>query len=422
MQWRNIVVALESGTLDLSDISVSMLIFQAMYQVGPIPKTDHWNHDLNEEAFVLELCDNVSLVLSRIEQSCSSDRVLHLCISILIYATENCKSGMLRSKLLKLIVRCRSLAKKWSLSIEKTMEESQNIQSLARHLYYINGLIILTFGVDEPDWMLCQHTSASSDDCLADLLRARVIMYEMNVVSKDIELDRLSSLCIRALSRKEEFIRRHLKDSTDSLNVLVNDRWNPKSIGPWSLGDPNYFHAICTSLDGSTSSVHFNVIGGDFLIDGEPLGRLPDRILQHTLFQRAFRGLHIPVFHRGEGVFETQRELNGGSYTFALRNQLIVREISEGIRKRLLDSHAFYDDLPQSLVEDYCYWMLYKEEKKSIELRNKTNICFVIHLDEKLRGKIENRFYVTSTSCYTPSDDNRSSTASPEDGTLSSRF
>ncbi len=64
--------------------------------------------------------------------------------------------------------------------------DAEVISRVARHLYFVNGLVVLTFGAE--------RSTLLDDDALFDFLRARTIMFERNVMmKKDPELDHLAA-------------------------------------------------------------------------------------------------------------------------------------------------------------------------------------------------------------------------------------
>jgi len=397
LQWRNVAVALESGILDLCDPSVVALLLTAAYQVGPLSAVNHWNYDLTESNFVEELCHCVQLVMDRIESSWNSSRSLYLCICLLSYVADH-TAVRLSDNPLNLLSRCRKICIEWSDSIEKILPNNSKAETTSRHLYFVNGLVILTFGAE--------RSVLPDDGALFDLLRARTIMYERNLVmDKDAELDHLAALCIRTTARHQLSIHQLIRGAKNqTLNRLVKNRWNPKSIGEWnrcsssSSAGSDFYWAECVAQDDTCSVVHIEVVEGTFLVDGEPVGRLPEQILTLKLFQRVFPDASLlAVFHRGGGVFETKSPLvNGASFTFALKNgELIIREIDgQNVARRLLPWQSFHDDLPQNLVEEHIHWMTYRNPDKCvIELRplkdqHSLQPVYAIQLNENFQGQV----------------------------------
>ena len=366
LQWRNLAAAFEGSTLDLNSLPVAMLFLQTAYQVGPLPADQHWNFDLSEKPFVRLLFDHIELAVKRIELNWSAHRALFVCISIAAYAVERLSPEM-ASEGLKIIDRCRQICLQWSSSVESLItrdaSRSVDVADKIRSLLYINCLIVLTF-VDESAFL--------SEEELFHLLRARTIMFERRSFDRDEELERIVSLCSRMTARHEKFIHQLLvKFQHQPLSHVTEDRWPQGQVYSWTrCTNSDFYQATCSSHYSHCIVIHLNVFDGTFLVDGEPIGRLSDRILAHPLFQKNFPSFNVPVLHRGGGVFETTC-LKDVVYTFAIldKSRLLVKELRNGRAFRLIDSQVFNEDLPQPLVDEYSFWMAYDGTEHYIELR-----------------------------------------------------
>ena len=265
LQWRNIAVALEGVTLDLCDRSVLNLILQSVYQVGPVPTASNWKMDLTEEHFVHELCRCVNVVLTRIEQSWSSYRALHACIGVLSYVVQVAPKDF-SSEPWNLLIRCRKIAVAWSDAVEKIIElqDTPNDDLIMKH-WYINGLVVLTFGTYNGELESLSSAPGGSfddqQDSVCALLRARVLMFERgDVSSKDFEVQRLHSLCYRIIVRWEEHVKKILTAS--SLSRIVRERLEIETISGWQTTSKGYYEGKCTMKDRSLSVVHIHIVEG----------------------------------------------------------------------------------------------------------------------------------------------------------------
>jgi hypothetical protein len=55
------------------------------------------------------------------------------------------------------------------------------------------------------------------------------------------------------------------------------------------------FNKTLGTLHGVPQSVHYNIISGELLVDGRPLGRIPRSFAKHPLYQRLF-GSVLTIF------------------------------------------------------------------------------------------------------------------------------
>ena len=260
LQWRNIAVALEGGTLDLNHLPVLMLILLSVYQVGPVPTASNWNSDLTENKFVVELCRCVDVQLKRIEESWSSNRSLYTCIAVVSYVVQIAPKEV-TSLPWSLLIRCRTIAVRWSDSIEKLIScEDSSTDDLKKTQLHINGLIVLTFGVYNGEIKSKLVPECSAEDIFF-LLRARVLMFERDDVPKDFELKRLHVLCYRIVVRMQQTLDAILATTSDPLSRIVQDRWDVREIRTWKRTG-TFYEAECIACDGSPSTVHIHPIEG----------------------------------------------------------------------------------------------------------------------------------------------------------------
>ena len=214
---------------------------------------------MSEGDFVRELCHCVNIVLNRIEKSWSSYRALHACIAVTSYVVQNAPINV-SSEAWNLLVRCRKMAISWSDAMEKLIEfqELPN-QDLVKKNWFINGIIVLTFGTYTGFTSKNEYEDVLDQNALCTLMRARISMFERgDVSSKDFETKRLDCICYRIIVKWEERVLKMLTKSSETLTHIVRERWDIKEIS-WKLGPDNFFEGKCVTLDGSLSIIHIHV-------------------------------------------------------------------------------------------------------------------------------------------------------------------
>ena len=261
LQWRNIAVALEGVTLDLCDPSVVNLLLQSMYQVGPIPTGSKlgWNSDLKEEDFLDELFRCITVQLDRIKKSWSSFRALYICISVVSYVMQT-PGFKFPAKFQVLLHRCRQIAVDWSDSIEELVErQNSSNEELKKHLFYINGLIVFSFGT-------CHEDSNAKDifqseEMIYQLVRARILMQEHNYFPTELELKRLSILCYRIILRCQEKMLPMLELQPEALGMIVVNRLEGSKAISWKPVN-GFYQGDGTARDGLPFTVHIHIVEG----------------------------------------------------------------------------------------------------------------------------------------------------------------
>ena len=230
---------------------------QSVYQVDPGSTASNWNTDLTEEHFVRELFRCVDVALTRIEQSWSSYRALHACIAVITYVVLVTPKH-LSSEPWRLLIRCREIAVAWSDAVEELIEfqYSRNEDLINQH-WYINGLIVLTFGTYTGER---QPTPDDLEDSIHTLLRARVVMFEREVSTKDFEMQRLHIHCYRIIVRWEDRVKMILNDSSECLSRIVRRHFKVISISWQTVALTSYYEGKCFMHDGSVSVGHIHIV------------------------------------------------------------------------------------------------------------------------------------------------------------------
>lgn len=139
---------------------------------------------------------------------------------------------------------------------------------------------------------------------------------------------------------------------------------------------PNRRHTIAMTakIRGETFSVHIDYVFGDFLINGTPMGRLPENITKHATFQRIFGNMTFEVYPSHHALC-TKLTFDGFNYIFreSAEHGIIVieRDHSRPDRSKELIPHTKMSNLvPFSLVNKFSHW--YDSKQNVIEFRPKS--------------------------------------------------
>jgi hypothetical protein len=137
--------------------------------------------------------------------------------------------------------------------------------------------------------------------------------------------------------------------------------------------------------DGSLYSV--NIITGVVLVDGNPPGRLPCRILEHNMYVRSFGAFDFDVFKTATNELMTTRRINGCQYKFKFTTNydtLSIFEMSHDNTLLLLDgtnSKLWAPNMPIRLREMCSHW--YDENRNMTLLRpvlfSQHDVKYIIH-------------------------------------------
>ena len=85
-----------------------------------------------------------------------------------------------------------------------------------------------------------------------------------------------------------------IQDDECGLDIAVASVWSsyrPGDIGWQQLDGPNsrWLTSLTAPLSGQRAQqVHYNILTGKLLVDGKPVGRLPEEIVKHSTYSRIF--------------------------------------------------------------------------------------------------------------------------------------
>jgi hypothetical protein len=110
-------------------------------------------------------------------------------------------------------------------------------------------------------------------------------------------------------------------------------------------------------------TIHVDLLlTGTLLVNGFPLGGLPNRVKRHALYKRVFGGRDFEVVTTADGISKTSRPTEGAMYDFVfVGERLRIREISESNKTvlTLLDDVAktdFNKSVPSRLSQLHSHW------------------------------------------------------------------
>ena len=167
---------------------------------------------------------------------------------------------------------------------------------------------------------------------------------------------------------------------TTALSTWLFDHWGDSrggKLGTWKRypAPAESWYSATFHRAGHESIIQVDVLGGAFLVNGRPVGRLPRQISESECYVRVFRDsvFDVQPTHGGQG-YKT-RKMSGASFGFELDNdgQVIITEEREVdgqlVKATLIPHQSFQGDLPISFVEDYSHWLVSKDGKASVYFR-----------------------------------------------------
>jgi hypothetical protein len=297
LQWLNIVRELRTRTLTFRNEAVNILLMQAAWYTGP-PNTENPSATrecftiLEDTAFGHNLLQELGSMLTSIEanwlEGVSAKSIIWLTTRLLTVASSldvrNCAFCLLR--------RARAVTLKWTRQltthIQKCEKEDQ-LEDLKIRALEMAAICRATYDVDHGDFW---HVLSSGAD-VATLVECAIIIHN-NTPPK---LDHLSPQTHFLLDRDrrlsaalKEHLERLIFSSNDGLNRCILRMWSAYKQGSlWGMSDSRWIKTKTAAISGNASQeVQYNLLSGQLLVDGLPLGRMGTDYILHPTYTRLF--------------------------------------------------------------------------------------------------------------------------------------
>ncbi|KAI9055047.1 hypothetical protein LZ554_000013 [Drepanopeziza brunnea f. sp. 'monogermtubi'] len=369
LQWLNIAREIITRTLNFGTEEVFLLIIQACWQAGPpsLQQVSRDSHvELEEESFGLDLLSAMNEGLVAVDSNWQGSVAALTYISLAARLLSMSLHESVRDRCLRFLQKARLVTIKWLRVVVKLLHEATDeaeMEYLTLRALDLAMICHCTFDIDHrqlPDLL-------SSEENIAILIEAAATVNDRWPVSED-SLTTFTRELLQRFLRTSHALERPLKDkilaSPDGINDAVKRMWAGYEIGtPWQTVQAPEDRWITTRTarteEGSSSTVHFNLLTGELLIDGLPLARLPRDFENHITYRRIFGNKILEVIPSSRGLsFETRNAVHGFSVHFALQDgELVVRAVRGIEIYEVLPLTAVEGDFPRTLVNNYVHWV-----------------------------------------------------------------
>jgi hypothetical protein len=222
-----------------------------------------------------------------------------------------------------------------------------------------------------------ESSIAMQDNMVSDII-ALPILLRFSVV-RDLKM----------VHRMRFLLRNSLQDSPQSLISCVKIIWpdldssHPRTFSKFRFleGLNEWWVEFVIEQTALTrqQNVHFHLLGGHLLIDGQPIGRLPASYMTNLLLKELFGNQNLLAY---------PSNIPGMSYVLALlhyghqihlgfrNNNIVVRALYQNAIMEFIPRQIFLSaqnfDLPASLIDNCVHWLHLATGK--VEIRQRPNI------------------------------------------------
>lgn len=424
IQWIRLLRELASSNLNFGMLEVGILVTELALVVGPpheqsLLRAGHWVFE--DLSFCRALTTQIQRRLESIAENWREGQTVDCFLVLLQRVWSLSTFPETRKEAEKLILYVRKTTHDWSRSLRQEIcnaTSTETAQKRSQDALLAALLCRKTFNLEatDPNYFLEADMLATFLEC-SFTLKDNLPVNEVGFIGKlPVYLKKLYVSDLKLVHRLEPQLRGAILSMNHAVNQAVNNVWadaegqSTRVFTPWAfLSTPydGWVTAQSTNIDGLLEqSVFFDIIDGTLLIDGQPLGHLPDDYTKQEFFHRIF----------GNRVFMTYpSSIPGMSYQLAslfeghqihfgfrdgvpfMRARLSKRTLELVPPTTFLSSNED-PDLPLPLIEGCAHWLDLASHE--IEIRSSSTMWrskqrnWVIDLRtwQAHRGQVDQRY------------------------------
>ena len=386
IQWPRLLRELASSNLNFGNLEVGILVTQLALVVGlpdeqSLLRTSHWV--FQDLSFCTALNDQIKRRLESIAANWREGQTID-CLLVLLQRTCSLASSCeARKEAESLVLYVRKITHEWTRSLRREIcnaTRTKIAQKRSQDALLAALLCRKTFNIEaaKPEEPLQAEMLAIFLEC-SFMLKENIPSKEAGFIGKlSAFVRKLYISDLKLVHSLEPQIRRAIRLSNDAVNEAVNSVWadaegvSTRVFSLWTLlPDPQYGWVTAQSsrTEGlREQSIHFHLLEGTLLIDGQPLGRLPDEYTKQGFFGQIFGNRVFRTFpssipgmsHQFASLFE-EHQIHFGfrDGTPFMRARLPHNKILELVPPNIFLSRIPTDapDLPLPLVNDCAHWL-----------------------------------------------------------------
>jgi hypothetical protein len=371
IQWPNILLQLAMPSVDFKKPETTLVFLQCIYQAGPSSSSevlreahDFFNHGSNANHVVQELTE----ALQRVKGNWESSQALHTFTAIASRVLSLSKSDAARSACLAFLSSARAVAMGWVRDLREKAYAAEDADD--RTAFIVKSVEVAlvctsTFDIDKhflPD-LLAKENNTSI------LIQCSIILQEGEHCLPCIKehcVALLQMRCKRLLQRAHHLMVQHSTQIDDAVRQLWAD-YVPGDTG-WTLPSAAGNHWLSTDTvlaQGSSMSVHYDLLSGELLVNGLPMDQPPKSCRDHPLYSTLFKRALVEVMPcTAPGLqFSTKRPFGGYNVRLGIAQAgLLVEATKEKATKddptyETIPKHLVKSAFPAHYTDDFVHWL-----------------------------------------------------------------
>ena len=305
----------------------------------------------------------------RIGTNWKSDHTMMIVIVVALRITNLTSDEDCRLCALTILHKCRQIILDWIGSLSKLLEstaDSDQIQRIQQFLLKIGLLGKMTYNLDNAhiekglnraeDVKHWVHFSiAVHDNTPGSKANLPAVVRRLLLNDKKLSLEITAT--VRVLLSKGD---------NDGLDQAVNIAWSSFQItsAPWAslpLHSERWLQKSTSVEDGQCAQiVSYNLLEGELLVNGRPLGRLPQEYTHNDLYVRIFGSqiFSVCASNMPGMLYMSARDVEGHELHFGKRaGDIVIRIRTEARTWEAIPHRKLQDDFPSILIEEFMHWL-----------------------------------------------------------------
>ncbi|KAH9987723.1 hypothetical protein BJV77DRAFT_1161280 [Russula vinacea] len=297
LQWLNIARELASPYLTFRREEVHALITQAAWQIGPLSDGVHeWHIDLNIPGFGNTLLRELESLLEKIRANWLEEvtvRTIALISSRLLASTTD---PNISNRACALLREARNLTYQWTCEVGKKLESTDDETSYAGLRHRLCMIAVTCLSTFDVCWKHIPVVLASDED-FSIAIQCAVIVHDNTPPSLSDNNSRYLAQIISRHRRLLHYLEPYFSQPSPALDKaeLLHAGAFDHALAQLWLGYRRCISSSWHVLPGPDSrwiscvaegghDVHYNLLTGQFLVNGKSLGRLPQKIVEHSTY------------------------------------------------------------------------------------------------------------------------------------------
>jgi hypothetical protein len=300
IQWLNMLREIRSRTLTFSAEPVGMLYFQAAWQVGHSGNVDNGREchvEPGEEDFGEHMIKELEVLLEGVKENWQEVTAVQIMIVLAIQIMAGTESTYVCSRAVQFLKEARRVCLAWTRELAEKLPgcDPSEVRDSQLRVIQIAATCRMTFDTQDPLFWAMLRTS---HDVAVYVECATTIHY--NLPSGICVLPMAIKSLLARDTRMAYAIEGHLRGLVcgehypGPTGIDLKPVWNAYERGEsWSAMDcPNerWVYTYTGGGEGKESQkVHYNLISGELLVEGLPLGRMPVSYTNHPTYKELFQ-------------------------------------------------------------------------------------------------------------------------------------